>query len=136
MEIYLIRNAINDNIVEVCDAENNANQLKANLVLAGEYSKLYVQKFPVSGDTIVPLEAVSISGEYKNGTLKIKAYNPVTPVTDKLEFNVDNTSGKITYSGYVTLTDAEQANFDLEAFKERVRDWVTEQFKVRLENDN
>ena len=59
MDVYLIRNAINDSIVEVCDAENNANQLKANLVLAGEYSKLYVQKFPVNGDTIVPLEAVA-----------------------------------------------------------------------------
>lgn len=136
MEIYLIRNTVDDSIVEVCDDEDNANQLKDNLVLTGEYKNMYVDKYPVNSDKILPLEAVKISGDYKKGKLVIHAYNPVTPVTDKLEFNVDATTGSITFSGFVTLTSAEQTSFDLDAFRERVKTWVSDEFKLRLENDN
>ena len=48
MDVYLIRNTVDDSIIEVCDDEDNANQLKDNLVLTGEYKNTYVDKYPVN----------------------------------------------------------------------------------------
>lgn len=136
LDIYLIRNGITDDIVDACDDPDNANQLKDNLITIGEYRKLYVEKLAVSTDKIIPIEIVKISGNYTKHSLRVDAYNPTTPTADKLEFNVSATDGSITFEGFVNLTSAEQANFDLDAFKERVKTWVQSEFKIRLENDN
>lgn len=130
MDVYILQNGINSDVIEVCDDETNADQLKENLLETGQYKNIYITKKEVNSDTISPLEIVKISGDYTRGTLSIYAYNPTTPQADKLEFNVSGDS--IVYSGFVNLTTGET----IEDLKTRIKTWVADEFKIRLENDN
>ena len=130
MDVYILQNEINSDVIEVCDDETNANQLKDNLLETGQYKAIYITTKTVNSDTIGPLSIVKIQGDYSRGTLAIYAYNPTTPQADKLEFNVSGDS--IVYSGFVNLTTGET----IEDLKPRIKTWVADEFKIRLENDN
>lgn len=130
MDVYILQNGINSDVIEVCDDETNADQLKENLLETGQYKNIYITKKEVNSDTIDPLSIVKISGDYSRGTLAIYAYNPTTPQADKLEFTVNGDS--IVYSGFVNLTTGET----IDDLKTRIKTWVTDEFKIRLENDN
>ena len=96
----------------------------------GQYKAIYITTKTVNSDTIGPLAIVKIQGDYSRGTLAIYAYNPTTPQADKLEFNVSGDS--IVYSGFVNLITGET----IEDLKARIKTWVADEFKIRLENDN
>ena len=130
MNVYILQNEINSDVIEVCDDETNANQLKDNLLETGQYKAIYITTKTVNSDTIGSLSIVKIQGDYSRGILAIYAYNPTTPQADKLEFNVSGDS--IVYSGFVNLTTGET----IEDLKARIKTWVADEFKIRLENDN
>lgn len=137
MTVYVLKNGKNlSEIVDICDDEDNAEQLKANLLKTGQYKNIVIENVELSTDPITALDVVKISGVYKNGTVNsvICAHNTTSSVADTLKFNVTPTV--ITYTGVVNLTPAEIADSDIEALKARVDEWVIEEFKTRLENDN
>ena len=106
-------------------------------IKTGEYKTIDIEEFELNTDTILPLEVVKISGTLdSNGTvtMKVNAYNPTATVTDNLKFAV--TANSITYTGFANLTSAEQSIGDLNDITGRLKDWVKEEFKTRLENDN
>lgn len=136
MTLYVLKSNTNA-IIEICDGADNASTLKDNLIKTGEYKTIDIEEFELNTDTILPLEVVKISGTLdSNGsvTMKVNAYNPTATVTDNLKFAV--TANSITYTGFANLTSAEQSIGDLNDITSRLKDWVKEEFKTRLENDN
>ena len=136
MTLYVLKSNTNA-IIEICDDADNASTLKDNLIKTGEYKTIDIEEFELNTDQILPLEVVKISGTIdSNGsvTMKVNAYNPTATVTDNLKFAV--TANSITYTGFANLTSAEQSIGDLNDITGRLKDWVKEEFKGRLENDN
>ena len=136
MTLYVLKSNTNA-IIEICDDADNASTLKDNLIKTGEYKTIDIEEFELNTDKILPLEVVKISGTIdSNGsvTMKVNAYNPTATVTDNLKFAV--TANSITYTGFANLTSAEQSIGDLNDITGRLKDWVKEEFKGRLENDN
>lgn len=134
--VYVLKNNANA-IIEICDDANNAAVLKDNLVKTGEYRSINVEEYELNSDTISPLEVLKISGVIdSNGglTLRVAAYNPSSKEADDLKFTVN--ASNIQYTGVANLTDAEKSLVDMEAIQTRIKKWVREEFKERLENDN
>lgn len=139
--IYILKDGITNDILRACDTEANAEQLKANMILTGEYKSISVNPYELYTGTVGKLTVVKVSGKMYNdvpNTLKVEADNPSGVVTDNLRFDV--TGETVTYSGQVNLTEEEQAMTDattlLASVQPRVRTWVAGLFKTRLENDN
>lgn len=136
MTLYVLKSNTNV-IIEICDDANNASTLKENLIKTGEYKSIDIEDFELNTDVILPLEVVKVSGTLdSNGaiTMKLNAFNPTTKVTDNITFTVNDTN--ITYVGFANLTSAEQSIGDLDDITTRLKKWVKDEFKLRLENDN
>ena len=137
MTVYILKNGLNlSEIIEVFDDEANASQMKANLIKTGQYKSIAIDSFDVDTDKVNPLEVVKISGYISNGvvSLKVKAYNPTSPIEDTLIFAVSNS--QITFTGFVNLDEVEQDTEDITELKARISAWVLEEFKVSLEDNN
>ena len=141
MLVYVLKDGVNKNIIDICDNETNANQLKSNILLTGEYKLVNIEPRTLNTDTVSALSVVSITGTLYNDEvtkLVVSAMNPSTTVTDSLSFNVD--SGKITFSGEINLTVNEKALTTsdelLAVLVPRCKQYVTDQFSLRLMNDN
>ncbi len=110
MLVYVLKDGVTKNVIGVYDKETNANQLKSNILLTGEYKLVNIETRTLNMDTISALSVVSITGTLYNDEvtkLVVSAMNPSTAVTDSLSFNVD--SSKITFSGVMNLTTDEKA---------------------------
>lgn len=136
MTLYVLKSNTNV-IIDICDDADNASTLRENLIKTGEYKSIDIEDFELNTDVILPLEVVKVSGTLdSNGaiTMKLNAFNPTTTVTDNLTFTVNATN--ITYVGFANLTSAEQSIGDLSDIATRLKEWVKDEFKLRLENDN
>ena len=136
MQIWLLKNGRNGKIIDACDDNTNASTLKANLLKTGEYDVIEIEEVEVSTDYIEPLSIVKIKGDIRaNGPqFTVTAFNPDSVVDDTLIFNVAGNT--IMFNGYVNLTEGEKRLSDVEALKQRISKWVSEQLSLRLMNDN
>ena len=136
MQIWLLKNGRNGKIIDACDDNTNASTLKANLLKTGEYDVIEIEEVEVSTDYIEPLSIVKIKGDIRaNGPqFTVTAFNPDSVVDDTLIFNVAGNT--IMFNGYVNLTEGEKRLSDVEALKQRISKWVSEQLQLRLMNDN
>lgn len=136
MYVYLLKNGRNGQIIDACDQKDNAGTLKANLLKTGEYDVITIEEVKVSQDYIEPLSIVRIRGNIKSQgpVFDIFAYNPDAVVEDTLIFNV--AGNNISFNGYVNLTQTEKQLADVDALKQRIGKWVSEQLQIRLMNDN
>ena len=136
MYVYLLKNGRNGQIISACDQEDNAGTLKANLIKTGEYDVITVEEVEVNQDYIEPLSIVRIRGNIKpqGPVFDVFAYNPDSAVEDTLIFNV--AGNNISFNGYVNLTQAEKQLADVDALKQRIGKWVSQELQTRLMNDN
>lgn len=136
MQIWLLKNGRNGKIIDACDDNTNASTLKANLLKTGEYDVIEIEEVEVSTDYIEPLSIVKIKGDIRaNGPqFTVTAFNPDSVVDDTLIFNVAGNT--IMFNGYVNLMEGEKRLSDVEALKQRISKWVSEQLQLRLMNDN
>ena len=136
MQIWLLKNGRNGKIIDACDDNTNASTLKANLLKTGEYDVIEIEEVEVSTDYIEPLSIVKIKGDIRaNGPqFTVTAFNPDSVVDDTLIFNVAGNT--IMFNGYVNLTEGEKRLSDVEALKQRIGKWVSNEMSLRLMNDN
>lgn len=136
MYVYLLKNGRNNQIISACDDDTNASTLKANLIKTGEYDTITVEEVEVNTDYIEPLAIVKIKGDMRaNGPqFTITAFNPDSVMEDTLIFNVAGNT--IMFNGYVNLTEGEKRLSDVEALKQRIGKWVSNEMSLRLMNDN
>lgn len=138
MTIYILKNARNNQIIQACDLESNAMTLKSNLLKTGEYTNLVIESVEVDTDTILPLHTVKIKGRLSANDviLDIMAINPATTIPDTLSFTVSTATGEVSFSGIVNLTANELAVDDVIQLTSRVKSWVANEYKSRLESGN
>lgn len=141
MLVYVLKDNVTKNVIGVYDNEDNALQMKDNILLTGEYKQVFMESKELNTETVEELSVVAISGTLYNDEvtkLVVSATNPSTTTADTLSFNVD--SGKITFEGLINLTDDEKMlntpTALLGAFRPRMTEYIVSEFKVRLENDN
>ena len=134
MTVYILKNGTTDSIIEICDEESNAEALKNNLLKTGQYKLINIVAFDILSDTIEPLSVVRIAGNYTKNTLTVYAYNPTSVVDDTLTFTVN--PNDVTFTGLINLTEDEKAEDNIVNLKLRIREYVKEQFKERLEDNN
>ena len=70
----------------------------------------------------------------KDYVVDVNVKTSTVSTSGNLKFAV--TANSITYTGFANLTSAEQSIGDLNDITSRLKDWVKEEFKTRLENDN
>ena len=136
MYVYLLKNGRNGQIIDACDQEDNAGTLKANLIKTGQYDVINVEEVEVNQDYIEPLAVVRIRGTIKpqGPVFEVFAYNPQGLIDDTLTFNV--AGNNISFNGYVNLTQTEKQLADVDALKQRIGKWVSQELQTRLMNDN
>ena len=139
--IYVLKDGTTNAIISVHDVEANAEQLKANMLLTGEYRSISLNPYVLNTDKINKLAVVNITGRVYDGdatTIKITASNPSGVVTDNLQFAV--ASSVVTFTGQMNLTADELLITDsatlLATLTPRVKTWVESEFARRLTNDN
>ena len=139
--VYVLKDGVLNNVISICSDETNAEQLKANLMLTGEYRSISLNPYVLNTDTIAKLAVVNISGKMYDGattTVKVTASNPSSAVTDNLQFSV--VSPDVTFTGQINLTVDEKAITDsqslLTVLIPRIKTWVDSEFARRLTNDN
>ena len=138
MVIYILKNVRGNQIIRACDTESNAAALKANLLKTGEYEAINIEPIEVDSEFIEPLHIVKIRGELTPAGvgLKIMAINPGTTIPDTLSFNVGANSSEVSFTGFVNLTPNEMAVNDVILLTDRIKNWVKDEYRFRLTNDN
>ena len=138
--IYVLKDGTTNAIISVHDVEANAEQLKANMLLTGEYRSISLNPYVLNTDKINKLAVVNITGRVYDGDVtmvKITASNPSGVVTDNLQFAV--ASSVVTFTGQMNLTADELLITDsatlLATLTPRVKTWVESGFARRLTND-
>ena len=134
--VYVLKNEINNQIIEAYDTESSALAQKANLIKTGEYRRVAIETLDVKSDFVTALSVVRIEGYMTANGPKVKlyAYNPSTTIEDSLTFNVS--SRLISFTGYINLTADEQASSDVLALTQRINAYVEAQLAERIMNDN
>ena len=138
MNLYLIIDGVTKQVVAICDSKANAEQMMLNFIKAEQYRLLRIEEMSLNTDNILPLGAVKVRGRLFGGNvvgLAVEALNLSTTVTDSLLFTV-NDKQETWFEGVVNLTKDEIDDEYLGTFKDRVSAWVTDEYKIRLENDN
>ena len=138
MNLFVIVDMVTKKIVAICDNKTNAEQMVINFIKAGQYRLLRIEEMLLNTDNILPLGAVKVRGRLLGGNvvgLVVEALNLSTTVTDSLVFTV-NDKQETWFEGVVNLTKDEIDDEYLGTFKDRVSAWVTDEYKIRLENDN
>lgn len=137
MLVYILKNSINNQIIDGYDVEADAIAQKDNLLKTGEYRSITIDRIDIqSGANVQPLSVVRVEGQMTAGgpVVKVFAYNPTTAVNDKINFTV--TARLITFDGYINLTASEQASPDVTALVSRISAYVESEFSIRIMNDN
>lgn len=131
--VYVLKDVVTKEIITICDNEDNANQLKENYLLIKQYRAIDIEEYEVDTDTILPLAAVKINGSYSVGgtKLSLEADNSSSAVEDNVEFTMLDKS--VTFTGTVNLLQTEIDAFDLDEVKDRLKTFVREQFKAKVE---
>lgn len=131
--VYVLTDSITKKVIAICDDLDNAKQWKENMVEVGEYRGVDIAEFEISTDKILPLSAVEISGKMSVAGFKLSvaAYNPSGTVTDEVSFTMGEK--EITFTGHVNLTQSEQDLFNLLDVKERITEWVKQEFGTKVE---
>ena len=138
MNLFVIVDMVTKKVVAICDNKTNAEQMVINFIKAGQYRLLRIEEMSLNTDNILPLGAVKVRGRLLGGNvvgLAVEALNLSTTVTDSLLFTV-NDKQETWFEGVVNLTQDEIDDEYLGTFKDRVSAWVTDEYKIRLENDN
>ena len=131
--VYVLKDVVTKEIITICDNEDNANQLKDNYLLVKQYRAIDIEEYEVDTDTILPLAAVKINGSYSVGgtKLSLEVDNSSGAVEDNVEFTMLDRS--VTFTGTVNLLQTEIDAFDLDEVKDRLKTFVKEQFKAKVE---
>lgn len=131
--VYVLKDVVTKNIINICDNEDNANQLRENYLLVKQYRAIDIEEYDIDTDTILPLAAVKINGSYSVGGTKLNlvADNSSSAVEDNVEFTLLDNS--VTFTGTVNLLQTEIDAFDLDEVKDRLKTFVKEQFKAKVE---
>lgn len=131
--VYVLKDVVTKEIITICDNEDNANQLKDNYLLIKQYRAIDIEEYDVDTDNILPLAAVKINGSYSVGgtKLSLEADNSSSAVEDNVEFTMLDKS--VTFTGTVNLLQTEIDAFDLDEVKDRLKAFVKEQFKAKVE---
>lgn len=131
--VYVLKDVVTKNIINICDNEDNANQLRENYLLVKQYRAIDIEEYDVDTDTVLPLAAVKINGSYSVGGTKLNlvADNSSSAVEDNVEFTMLDNS--VTFTGIVNLLQTEIDAFDLDEVKTRLKTFVKEQFKAKVE---
>lgn len=131
--VYVLKDVVTKNIISICDNADNANQLKENYLLVKQYRAIDIEEYDVDTDTVLPLAAVKVNGSYSVGGTKLNlvADNSSSAVEDNVEFTMLDNS--VTFTGTVNLLQTEIDAFDLDEVKDRLKSFVKEQFKAKVE---
>ena len=138
MNLFVIVDMVTKQVIAICDSKTNAEQMMLNFIKAEQYRLLRIEEMYLNTDKILPLGAVKVRGRLLGGNvvgLAVEALNLSTTVTDSLLFTV-NDKQETWFEGVVNLTQDEIDDEFLGTFKDRVPAWVSDEYKVRLENDN